>query len=75
MRNLFRIQEETHIEFEKYTDLSYFDVGDVDVVLYVNDRAVGKIKVWKDTEQEGREYVCVNYEIVYLDTLDEFKTT
>jgi hypothetical protein len=71
MKNLFRIEEETDVEFEKYTDLSYFDVGDVDVVLCVDKEPIGKIKVWKDTEEGGREYICVNYEILYLDTLEK----
>lgn len=71
MRNLFRIEEHSEVEFEKYTDLSYYDVGDVDVVLCVEGKPIGKIKVWKDSEQEGREYVCINYEIVYLDTIDK----
>ena len=66
-----RINEETEVIFEKYTELSYLDEGDVDVVLYVNDRPIGKIKVWKDSEQEGREYICVNYEIIYLDTINK----
>ena len=68
---LNRINEETEVIFEKYTDLSYLDEGDVDVLLYVGDEAVGKIKVWKDSEQEGREYICVNYEIIYLDTINK----
>ena len=71
MKNLFRIKEETDVEFEKYTDLSYYDVGDVDVVLCVDKKPIGKIKVWKDRGQEGREYICVNYEIFYLDTLEK----
>jgi hypothetical protein len=27
------------------------------------------MEVWKDSEMEGREYVCINYEIIYLDEL------
>jgi hypothetical protein len=72
MKNLFRIEEETDVEFEKYTDLSYFDeFGDVDVVLCVDKKPIGKIKVWKDRGQEGREYIFVNYKILYLDTLEK----
>jgi hypothetical protein len=67
-----KILEETVVKFEKYTDLSYLDEGEPEVIMYVKDRPIGKIKVWKDTEQEGREYVCINYEIIYLDTLDKF---
>jgi hypothetical protein len=27
------------------------------------------MKVWKDSEMDGREYITLNYEIVYLDEL------
>jgi hypothetical protein len=67
-----RIKEETEIKFERYTDLSYLDEGEPEVTLYVKDRPVGYVKVWKDTEQDGREYICINYEVVYLDTIDKF---
>ena len=67
-----KILEETVVKFEKYTDLSYLDEGEPEVIMYVKDRPIGKIKVWKDTEQEGREYVCINYEIIYLDTIYKF---
>jgi hypothetical protein len=67
-----RIKEETEIKFEKYTDLSYLDEGEPEVTLYVKDRPVGYVKVWKDSEQDGREYICLNYEVVYLDTIDKF---
>ena len=64
-----RIEEETEVEFEKYTDLTYSDIGWEDVELYVKGVYLGNIKVWLDSEMENREYICVNYEIVYLDTL------
>jgi hypothetical protein len=67
------ITEETEIKFEKYTDLSYLDDGEPEVTLYVDDMAVGHIKVWKDSEQDGREYICLNYEVIYLDTLNKFE--
>jgi uncharacterized protein (DUF736 family) len=67
------ITEETEVKFEKYTDLSYLDEGEPEVTLYVNDMSVGYIKVWKDIEQDGREYICVNYEVIYLDTIDKFE--
>lgn len=67
-----KIKEETEIKFDKYTDLSYLDEGEPEVTLYVKDRPVGVILVWKDSEQEGREYICVNYEMIYLDTIYKF---
>ena len=39
--------------------------------LYVNKQFEGDIKVWKDSEMDGREYICINYEIIYLDTIKE----
>ena len=67
-----KIKEETEIKFTQYDQLSYLDEGEPEVTLYVDDRPVGHIKVWKDSEQDGREYICINYEIVYLDTLNKF---
>jgi hypothetical protein len=63
------IEEDDHVEFESYDQLSYEDTGDTDVELYVDEEFLGYIKVWKDSEMDGREYVCINHEIVYLDTL------
>jgi len=68
-----RIKEETEVRFKDYKQLSYLDEGEPEVTLYVDDRPVGIIKVWLDSEMDNREYICLNYEIVYLDTLDKFK--
>jgi hypothetical protein len=67
-----KIREETEVKFKDYKQLSYFDEGEPEVTLYLNDRIIGYIKVWKDREERGREYICINYEIVYLDTLNKF---
>lgn len=67
------ILEETEVKFKEYTDLSYLDEGEPEVSLFVNDMFEGYIKVWKDSEEEGREYICVNYEIIYLDTINKLK--
>jgi hypothetical protein len=68
-----RIKEETEVRFKDYKQLSYLDEGEPEVTLYVDDRPVGIIKVWLDSEMDNREYICLNYEVVYLDTLDKFK--
>jgi hypothetical protein len=68
-----RIKEETEVKFKDYKQLSYLDEGEPEVTLYVDDRPVGIIKVWLDSEMNNREYICLNYEVVYLDTLDKFK--
>lgn len=67
------INEETEVLFDRYTDLSYLDEGEPEVGLYVRDMFVGDIKVWKDSEQGGREYICLNYEVIYLDTINKIE--
>jgi len=69
IQKIMKIEEEDHVEFKSYDQLSYEDTAEADVELYVDDKFQGYIKVWKDSEMGGREYVCINYEIVYLDNL------
>lgn len=63
------ITEEDEVKYQNLDELSYMDFGEGTVSLYVKKEYEGDIKVWKDSEMDGREYVCINYEIVYLDTL------
>lgn len=65
------IEEETEVVYENLDDLSYMDFGEDYVSLYVKKEWEGDIKVWKDSEMDGREYICINYEIIYLDTIKE----
>jgi hypothetical protein len=66
------IQEEDEVQYQNLEDLSYFDDDKDTVALYVKNNYEGDIKVWKDSEMDGREYVCINYEIIYLDTIRKF---
>ncbi len=63
------IREEDEVIFEKYEDLSYFDPKTDYVNLFVKDEYVGDIEVFTDRENGNREYVCINYEVVYLDSI------
>ena len=63
------IKEEDEVVFEKYEDLSYYDPKTEHVDLFVKDEFAGKIEVWTDRENGNREYICVNYEMIYLDTI------
>ena len=65
------IEEETEVKYQNLDELSYIDFGDDMIALYVNKQFEGDIKVWKDSEMDGREYICINYEIIYLDTIKE----
>lgn len=65
------ITEETEVKFEKKEDLSYYDFDGDNVELWVKDEFVGDIEVFTDRENGNREYICVNYEMIYLDTIAE----
>ena len=65
------IEEETEVKYQNLDDLSYIDFGEDMIALYVDKQFEGEIKVWKDSEMDGREYICINYEIIYLDTIKE----
>jgi hypothetical protein len=66
------IDEETNIGFEKYTDLSWMDTAGDNIILFIKGLEAGEMKVWLDSEMDNREYLTINHEIVYLDTLEEF---
>lgn len=69
------INEEDHVEFDNYKQLSYKDSEKEDVQIYKDGKPIGNIKVFLDSEMEDREYICINYTIVYLDTLAKWKPT
>lgn len=64
-----KLTEESVIKFDKYDELSYYDGDDYFVELYVKNKLVGIIEVWTDYENDNREYIPINHEIVYLDTI------
>ena len=65
------ITEDTEVKFEKNEDLSFYDFDGDNVELWVKDEYVGDIEVFTDRENDNQEYICVNHEIIYLDTITE----
>ena len=71
------ILEETEVKFKDYSELSYVNIGDCKedgsplISLYVNNQFEGFIELWCDAENDERDYICVNYEMIYLDTIKE----
>ena len=62
------------IEYADYKSLNtlfYEHKGDV-ICLHDDEQQgeLGWFKVWYDAEMEDREYITLNDEIIYLDTLD-----
>jgi len=64
-----KITEETEVKYTNENELSYQDTGDDDVSLYINNVYEGEVEVWTDRENDDREYIILNYEMVYLDTI------
>jgi hypothetical protein len=65
------LTEDSEVLFEDYSDLTFKETHEATVVLYVKNLSVGNIKVWLDSEEADREYICINHEIVYLDTIEK----
>lgn len=63
------IGEDDVVVFKKYEDLSYMDLDEDNIYLAVNGEFVGEVKVWLDSEMADREYIAINHEIIYLDTI------
>jgi hypothetical protein len=63
------ITEETEVKYNKLQQLTYFDFDEDTISLYIDKIFCGDIKVWQDSEMNKREYICINYEIIYLDTI------
>ena len=63
------IDEEWEVEYQTENDLSYEPYVEGYVELYVDDFYEGVCRVWYDNEMDDREYIILNYTIIYLDTL------
>jgi hypothetical protein len=63
------ITEDDHLEFENDADLSYQDDGEANIILHVKGSPVGLIQVFCDMGDAGREYIVLNNDVTYLDTL------
>ena len=62
------LTEDNKVFFDSYDQLSYTNKGPL-VELYVDGHYIGDMKVWGDSEMDGREYLTINDEIIYLDTI------
>lgn len=61
--------EEFQLDYRNLSELSYKDNGIEYITLFHNDKEVCDIEVFKDVENEEKEYIIINYELVYLDTI------
>lgn len=65
--------EELTLEFKKYSQLSYEDLGEEYIQLFLDNKSVGLVEVSTDVESENREYIIINYEILYLTEIKKYK--
>ena len=62
--------DEFSLDYTNLEELSYYDSGGDYIDLFKGGDFVGYLYVYRDDENEKREYVCINYEIIYLDTIE-----
>ena len=61
--------EEFQLDYRNLSELSYKDNGIDYMTLFHNNKEVCDIEVFTDVENGKREYILINYELVYLDTI------
>ena len=67
-----RYSDDLSLDFKDYNQLSYEDdEQSAYVKVYLDDEPIAFSKVYTDRENESREYICINYEMLYLDTLNK----
>ncbi len=62
--------DELHLKFSSYSQLSFLDEKYEYVKVFLDGISVGYAMVYTDMENDNREYIVVNNEILYLDTLE-----
>ena len=67
--NNFKFKDEIDIEYKDIKYLLYYDQKEEHVELYNNGDFVDNIIVFTDRENEDKEYICINSEVVYLKEL------
>lgn len=66
--------EDFLLTYNNYSELSYFDNNKKHIIIYVNDNPKGKLEVYTDKENDNREYVIINCEVIYLDSIRSKQT-
>jgi hypothetical protein len=64
-----KYHDNLQLEFENYSQLSFEDLGEEYIQVFMNDKSIGLVEVSTDIENQKREYIIINYEILYLDTI------
>ena len=65
--------EEFQLDYKDLSELSYKDTKEEYIILFHNNKEVCDIEVFTDIENKKREYILINYELVYLDTIKKLE--
>jgi len=63
------IEEVIIDDLKDYSDLEYYDPKTEYIDLFLKNNFLCYVKVWLDRENSEREYIIINNEIIYLNTL------
>ena len=66
--------EDFQLDYSNLKDLEFIDNELENIRLYYMSNFVGFLQVYTDWENEQREYVIINSEIIYLDTIKQMHT-
>ncbi len=69
-----KYKDDFNLDYVNLIDLEYIDNETDYIRLYFMGNFVGDLYVYTDWENEKREYICINYEIIYLDTIKQIHT-
>ena len=58
------------LDYSDNEDLCYYENGEDFIELYHNHQFVGYVEVFTDRENEQKEYVIINNEVVYLEDIE-----
>jgi len=71
MNRKTEILEDAFIEFKQYSQISFKRNEDNSVKVLIDNIFNCNCWIFIDSEIEDREYIAINYEVIYLDTLKE----
>lgn len=66
---MIKYNEQIGLQFKNYSQLSFKDLGEDSIQLFLDNESVGMADVWTDVGNQNREYIIINNEIIYLDTI------
>ena len=64
-----KYSEDLTVLFKDYSQLSYEDLDAEYVQLFIDNKIIGLVEIQTDVENLKREYIIINYEIIYLDSI------